>query len=40
MILIKTPCRGCSKNKQKGTDNERMVRLQIKMLENLEKLAT
>ena len=29
MILIQTPRRGCSRNKQMVTDDERMVRLQI-----------
>ena len=49
MILMKTPCRGCSRNKQKVTDDERMVRLEINVREyrmgqskkdKLEKLAT
>jgi hypothetical protein len=34
MILIKTPCRGCSRNKQKGTDDERMIRLPKKIREH------
>ena len=49
MILIQTPLRGCSRNKQKVTDDERMVRLQINIREyrmgqskkdNPEKLST
>ena len=34
MILIKTPYRGCSRNKQKVTDDGRMVRLQINVREH------
>ena len=49
MIQIQTPRRGCSRNKQKVTDDERKVRLQIYVREyrmgqskknNPEKLAT
>ena len=49
MILIQTPRRGCSRNKQKVTDDERMVRLQVHVREyrmgqskknNPKKLAT
>ena len=49
MILIQTPRRGCSRNKQKVTNDEKMVRLQINVRayrmgqskkDNLEKLAT
>jgi len=49
MILIKSPRRRCSRNKQKVTDDERMVRVQINVREyrmgesikdNPEKLAT
>ena len=48
MILIQTPRRGCSRNKQ-VTDDEKMVRLQINVREyrmgqqkknNPEKMAT
>ena len=49
MIIIQTPRRGCSRNKQRVTDDERMVRLHINVREsrigqsqkeNPEKLAT
>ena len=49
MILIKTQRRRCSRNKQKVTDDEKMVRLQINVREyrmgeskkdNPEKQAT
>ena len=49
MILIKTPRRECSRNKENVTNDERMVRLQINVWEyrmgqskkdNPEKLAT
>jgi hypothetical protein len=49
MILIQTPRRRCSRNKQKVTDDERMARVQINVRkyrmgqskkENPEKLAT
>ena len=49
MIQIQTPRRGCSRKKQKVTDDEKMVRLQINVREyrmgqskknNPEKLAT
>ena len=49
MILIQTPRRGCSRNKQKVTNDEKMVRLQINIREyrmgqskkdNPEKLST